>query len=238
MRDLTMRALDTAKQRGAGYADVRVVRFKSDRSPCATRTSRRWRSDESLGFGVRVIVDGSWGFAASHTHDAGGGRPRRGRGRARREGRRRVRGPRADIGPPQSASGTYRTPVARDPFAVSLDDKIALLLDANATMMRVPEHRLRRGQRVLPARGQAVRQQRGRVHRAGAVRDRLRHRGDGRRRGRGAEPLATPTASGGTRAPRGGSSSSATTCAATRSAWPRRLGAAAREDAWRRARRR
>ena len=54
---------------------------------------------------------------------------------------------------------------------------------------------------------------RGRVHRAGAVRDGLRHRGDGRRRGRGAEPLVSRTASAATRAPRAGSSSSATTCA-------------------------
>ncbi len=50
----------------------------------------------------------------------------------------RVRGPRADIGPPQSASGSYRTPMQRDPFAVSLDDKIALLLRVNETMSAVP----------------------------------------------------------------------------------------------------
>ncbi len=30
MRDLAMRALDTAKQQGASYADVRIVRFKSE----------------------------------------------------------------------------------------------------------------------------------------------------------------------------------------------------------------
>jgi TldD protein len=49
-----------------------------------------------------------------------------------------VRGPRADIGPPQSVSGSYRTLVQTDPFAVSLDDKIALLIRANETMNAVP----------------------------------------------------------------------------------------------------
>jgi TldD protein len=45
-----------------------------------------------------------------------------------------VRGPRADIGPPQSVSGSYKTPLQKDPFAVSLDDKIALLLGVTADM--------------------------------------------------------------------------------------------------------
>jgi TldD protein len=49
-----------------------------------------------------------------------------------------VRGPQADIGAPQSGSGTYRTPVQKDSFAVSLDDKVALLLRTTETMMRAP----------------------------------------------------------------------------------------------------
>jgi TldD protein len=35
-------------------------------------------------------------------------------------------------------SGTYRTPVVKDSFSVSLDDKIALLLRCNETMMSTP----------------------------------------------------------------------------------------------------
>jgi TldD protein len=49
-----------------------------------------------------------------------------------------VHGPRADIGPPQASSGTYKTPVQKDPFAVSLDDKITLLLRVNEQMQSVP----------------------------------------------------------------------------------------------------
>jgi TldD protein len=87
---------------------------------------------------VRVIVDGYWGFAASHkmtladADEVAAEAVRVARASAR------VRGPRADIGPPQSASGTYRTQVVRDPFAVSLDDKIALLMRANDSMMSAP----------------------------------------------------------------------------------------------------
>jgi TldD protein len=138
MRDLAMRALDTAKQRGADYADVRVVRFRSESVAVRNKNVEALASDESLGFGVRVIAGGYWGFAASHkmTFDEASAVAAEAVRVAKASAS--VRGPRADIGPPQSVSGTYRTPFVQDPFAVSLDDKIALLLDVNATMARVP----------------------------------------------------------------------------------------------------
>ena len=138
MRDLAMRALDTARQQGASYADVRVVRFKSESVAVRNKNVEALSSDETLGFGVRVIVDGYWGFSSSHrtTLDEADAVAAMAVRVARASAR--VRGPRADIGPPQSVSGTYRTPFAKDPFAVSLDDKIALLLRVNETMQRVP----------------------------------------------------------------------------------------------------
>ena len=45
----------------------------------------------------------------------------------------------------------------QDPFAVSLDDKIALLLRVNETMMARAEHHLGRGQPLQPAREQDLR---------------------------------------------------------------------------------
>ena len=124
--------------RGAAYADARVVRFRSESVAVRNRNVEALTSDESLGFGVRVIVDGYWGFAASHgmtldeTDVIASEAVRVAKASAM------VRGPKADIGPPQSVSGTYKTPVQKDPFAVSLDDKIGLLLRVNETMLGVP----------------------------------------------------------------------------------------------------
>ncbi len=138
MRDLAMRALDTAKQRGASYADVRIVRFRSESVVVRNKNVEGLTADESLGFGVRVIVDGFWGFAASHkmTLDEAAATAAEAVRVAKASGS--VPGPSADIGPPQSVSGSYKTPVVRDPFTVSLDDKIALLLRVNETMAQVP----------------------------------------------------------------------------------------------------
>ncbi|MDE3096789.1 MAG: TldD/PmbA family protein [Chloroflexota bacterium] len=138
MRDLAMRALDTARQRGADYADVRIVRSVAESVVVRNKNVEALTADESLGFGVRVIAGGYWGFAASHrmTLDAADAVAAEAVRVAKASAA--VRGPRADIGPPQAASGTYRTPVRQDPFAVPLDDKIALLLRVNAQMQSVP----------------------------------------------------------------------------------------------------
>ncbi len=138
MRDLAMRALDTARQRGADYADVRIVRSVAESVVVRNKNVEALTADESLGFGVRVIAGGYWGFAASHrmTLDAVDAVAAEAVRVAKASAA--VRGPRADIGPPQAASGTYRTPVRQDPFAVPLDDKIALLLRVNEQMQSVP----------------------------------------------------------------------------------------------------
>ena len=66
MRDLTARALDTASAQGAGYADIRVIRRLEESISIKSGRVEGVASGESEGFGVRVLVDGAWGFAASH----------------------------------------------------------------------------------------------------------------------------------------------------------------------------
>jgi TldD protein len=71
VRDLTSRALDTATALGASYADVRVVRRLEESINVKSARVEGVASGENEGFGVRVIVDGAWGFAASHRLSTG-----------------------------------------------------------------------------------------------------------------------------------------------------------------------
>ena len=95
-------------------------------------------SNETAGFGVRVLVDGAWGFSAS-----GDLRPeeaeivtRQALGIAAAT-RRAQRVPvELDDSPP--AIDRYRTPYEEDPFSVPLDEKLRILLAADAAMARVP----------------------------------------------------------------------------------------------------
>src|SRR5919201_545385 len=64
-RDLAMRALDSARVRGASYADVRYVRRRVEQMAVRNGHVDSVTGSEDMGFSVRAIAEGSWGFAAS-----------------------------------------------------------------------------------------------------------------------------------------------------------------------------
>lgn len=143
MRDLAERALDAAVAAGAAYADCRVVDRAVQHLVVKNGVVATVETSEDEGLGVRVIVDGAWGFAATC----------RLRGDSIEEAARHaVRIARASarvahepvrLSPLSPAIGSYETAVVTDPFAVSLEDKIDLLLRADAAMARVPQVRVR-----------------------------------------------------------------------------------------------
>ncbi|MEK7325627.1 MAG: DNA gyrase modulator, partial [Chloroflexota bacterium] len=65
MNDLMSRALDLATFRGAQYADVRVAQTTEQALSVKNGLVDALGFTESTGFGVRVLVDGAWGFASS-----------------------------------------------------------------------------------------------------------------------------------------------------------------------------
>jgi len=74
VRDLCAAAVDAATDAGAEYADARVV-IKRDQL-VATKNGRvdRMTDAESEGIGVRVLVNGAWGFACDRRLTADGAR--------------------------------------------------------------------------------------------------------------------------------------------------------------------
>jgi TldD protein len=138
MRDLTDRALDTASQLGAAYADVRVVRRRDESIAVKSGRVEGVAMGETEGFGVRVLVDGAWGFAASDRLDLG---------EAERVGALAVRIARAsstalrrrvELDDRPAAQGRYETPVEEDPFKVPLETKISDLVAADEAARRTP----------------------------------------------------------------------------------------------------
>ena len=137
MRDLTNRALDTATALGASYADVRVVRRIEESINIKSTRVEGVQSGETEGFGVRVLVDGAWGFAASHHLSAAeADRTAADAVRIAKASATALRNPvKLDDRPP--AHGSFETPVEEDPFAVPLERKIADLLAADRAMNKV-----------------------------------------------------------------------------------------------------
>lgn len=137
-RTLAMRALDAAKSAGAEYADVRISR--NQRQMIGTREGRvtGLSDNETFGFGVRVLAAGSWGFAASWelTPDEVVRVARQAVAQARANATTRHE--------PLTLAPTavhkdvrWQSPIEIDPFDVSIEEKVELLLAANAAALKV-----------------------------------------------------------------------------------------------------
>lgn len=127
--EVVSRALDAAKRAGASYADVRIVRRRTEQ--IATREDHvvSVGFGETYGLGVRVIVDGAWGFASTAAVDG----PSAARtaesavvlARAARPG---LKTP-VQLAPAPVVKGAWKTPLRIDPFEVPLAEKAEYLLE-------------------------------------------------------------------------------------------------------------
>jgi TldD protein len=138
MKDLADRALNRAQVLGAAYADVRFVTRRFESVSVKDGALAGLSLDESQGFGIRVLFDGSWGFASSATvSDQEVDRVAE-QAVAIAKASRQVQRQKVDLGRDYAAHGQYRTDILEDPFAVPIEEKLALLMAADAEMRAVP----------------------------------------------------------------------------------------------------
>ncbi|MEP7067460.1 MAG: TldD/PmbA family protein [Gemmatimonadota bacterium] len=137
-KELAMRALDAAKSAGAEYADVRISQNRSQAIQTREHRVQSLSDSETFGFGVRVLVKGAWGFAASRELAPNE------MVRVARQAVAQAQANRAALERPvvlapvtPTATGTWRGPAEIDPFNVPVEEKAALLLDANAAALKV-----------------------------------------------------------------------------------------------------
>jgi TldD protein len=138
MQDLIDRALDAAERSGATYADIRLVERENESLTVKNGALESAEAQRTAGFGVRLMLDGAWGFASSALLEPGEAErvAREAAEVARASATARRQPARLDDTPP--ARGRYATPLIEDPFAVSLDEKLGILLEADREMGSVP----------------------------------------------------------------------------------------------------
>jgi TldD protein len=137
-REIAMRGLDAARSAGAQYADIRINRNRGQAVGTRERQITGFSDNETYGFGLRVLVDGTWGFAASRDLTAAEAARIAGvavqQARANRVAQRRpVELAPADVHP----DGRWESPIQIDPFTIPIEEKVDLLLRANAAALGV-----------------------------------------------------------------------------------------------------
>jgi TldD protein len=127
--------MDAAARRTA-YADARFVHTRLERLGTRNGAVDRLDSVEAEGIGVRVRAGGSWGFASCAGTDRAGAEAALERALAVAE----AQPPASEVAlaPEPPARGEYASPAERDPFAVPLEDKLAVLVAADAGLRTEP----------------------------------------------------------------------------------------------------
>ncbi len=92
---------------------------------------------QSRGFGIRVIADGAWGFAASSSIEAAEIDRVAALAVSIAKASALVSGDKAFIGDPVKVTATYRTPHKIDPFSIPVERKFELVSKACREMERV-----------------------------------------------------------------------------------------------------
>jgi len=134
LKTLTALALNQAQLLGASYADIRILETREQGVSVRNGTVQDANEVQSVGFGVRVIVDGAWGFASSAILTATEVEQVTAQAVAiARASALFLRQP-VDLGPAEVHQDIYRTPYEIDPFGVPMEDKLALLLEADRLM--------------------------------------------------------------------------------------------------------
>lgn len=135
MRDLLANLMDAAGRR-ADYADVRHVRSRAERLSTRGGTLDELDYSEEEGFGVRVSRGGAWGFAAARGYDRTAAEQALWRALAVAEAQPPARP--LELAPEPAAAGSYETAAGREPFSVSLEDKLGVLMAADEAMRGDP----------------------------------------------------------------------------------------------------
>ena len=128
-------ALARAAALGASYADIRVNRYR--RESIATREQQVQNVSRSMsyGFGLRVLVDGAWGFAAANTVVPGAARSAAEQAVAIARANASLAPRKVVLADADKVITTWTSAFKKDPFEVPLETKIAFLLKLNQTAL-------------------------------------------------------------------------------------------------------
>ena len=126
-------ALNTARESGATYADVRIGRYLNQFVITSEQKIENIINTESFGVGVRVIADGTWGFTASNQVNPDAIKKVTERAVAIAKANAKFQKTPIVLAPTlRHSEVSWKTPIMKNGFEVSMKDKTDLLLEANA----------------------------------------------------------------------------------------------------------
>jgi TldD protein len=130
-------ALNSAKSLGASYADIRINRYRNQSVSTREKRVQNVSDRENFGFGIRVLVNGTWGFAASNIVTKQEVIRVAGEAVLIAKANAVLQTEPVQLAKVASYRDSWKTPVQIDPFEIPISEKIDLLLELNAEALKV-----------------------------------------------------------------------------------------------------
>ncbi len=137
MQEWASSALETAKRRGAKYADARVMDIRSREISTKNGEVGTLAESESLGIGIRVIADGAWGFSSTDRLTREGIDACASEAVSIAKASALAKRENVSLAPEKAYVDTWQNPFLKDPFRIPVERQIGLLLAADKEMRRV-----------------------------------------------------------------------------------------------------
>ena len=135
-KELADVALNTAKSLGASYADARIGRYLNQYVFTREDKVQNVVNTESFGIGIRVIVNGTWGFSSTNEVTADGIARATTQAVSIAKANAILQKEPVKLAPAQAhGEVTWKTPIKKDFKEVPVSEKVDLLLSANAAAM-------------------------------------------------------------------------------------------------------
>ena len=138
LKNLADAGLAAAKQAGASYTDIRINRYRNQFIFTRDRRVQNLVNTSDYGFGLRVIVDGTWGFASSNVVTKDEIARIAAQAVAIARANRKVNAEAVVLAPVDAyPNAVWNTPVKKNPFDMPIQPKLDLLLQINDEALKV-----------------------------------------------------------------------------------------------------
>ncbi|TLP71881.1 TldD/PmbA family protein [Maribacter sp. ACAM166] len=129
-------ALNTAKSMGATYADARIGRYLNQYVFTREDKVQNVVNTESFGIGIRVIANGTWGFASTNSVTEDGIQKATEQAVAIAKANSKIQTDPVQLAPVNAyGEVSWKTPIKKDFKEVPVSEKVDLLLSANAAAL-------------------------------------------------------------------------------------------------------
>ena len=138
IRELLMSAIGAAKAAGASFSDARIGRYRQNFVGTREKQITQVGDTDSIGLGVRALVNGAWGFAATQNLTTDGVVAAALEATAIANAKHKPgAAPVVLAASPSYPNATWKSAYQIDPFTIPVEQKAQLLIDANTEAMKV-----------------------------------------------------------------------------------------------------